>query len=462
MDRESSFAPSTTSYESTSVSGLGASSRMSTDPSQASSATIRGNPMKQAVRTQKAPPPLPFYSQAIICQGMVYCSGSIGVSPVTKQIVEGGVGDRTAQALNNLSAVLEEAGSSLRYVVKCNVFLSDMTNFAAMNRVYDTFFDDPKPCRTCVAVSELPLKTDVEIECIAHLAKAKETRKRAKRNATPADSGYGGSDESWQPSYREDAETLHRSEDSAIRTKGTRGSTPKIQGSSTPKRATNAEHSNLVNDFRITRKSPAKGSPKKKRRIDTPPSDEEIDTLMSPVDLQLQSETLANIPELRKEPYAHSTFNEKDYTDYEMERALDYFANPRNRSNQDALEDYFASLPERPKSDAVYRNRYQALKSAAWDWAKEYFSDAPESSPPLNLMHLATASPVLMDYINATTSSPQSGDWEQLFQMKRPEMVYSILGKVLEMHVFGTELFGATPEQEAVLRSKDYEMLDSD
>lgn len=125
--------------------------------------------MKQAVRTQKAPPPLPFFSQAIICQGMVYCSGSIGVSPVTKKLVEGGVGERTAQALNNLAAVLEEANSSLRYVVKCNVFLSDMTNFAAMNRVYDTFFEDPKPCRTCVAVSELPMKTDVEIECIAHL-----------------------------------------------------------------------------------------------------------------------------------------------------------------------------------------------------------------------------------------------------------------------------------------------------
>lgn len=93
-----------------------------------------------------------------------------------------------AQALNNLSAVLEEAGSSLKNVVKVNIFLSDMTNFAAMNRVYNTFFAEPKPvrrqtssqlpihdanaflqCRTCVAVKELPMKTDVEIECIAHL-----------------------------------------------------------------------------------------------------------------------------------------------------------------------------------------------------------------------------------------------------------------------------------------------------
>ncbi|KAI4095121.1 MAG: hypothetical protein LQ344_001772 [Seirophora lacunosa] len=187
MDRDSSFAPSTSSYgTATSTAGTSASSdiqdpsqdpthsTMSIDsshyPSQASSATVRGNPMRQAVETDKAPPPLPFFEQAIICQGMVYCSGQVGVSPVTKQLVDGGVGDRTAQALNNLSAVLEAANSSLSNVVECNVYLSDMTNFAAMNRVYDTFFERPKPCRTCVAVKELPLKTDVEIKCIAHLS----------------------------------------------------------------------------------------------------------------------------------------------------------------------------------------------------------------------------------------------------------------------------------------------------
>ncbi|KAL8739618.1 MAG: hypothetical protein Q9190_007597 [Brigantiaea leucoxantha] len=116
-----------------------------TDSSQASSATVRGQPMRKAILTDKAPPPLPFYSQAIVCNGMVYCSGNIGISPVTKQLIDGGIGDRTAQAINNLSAILEEAGSSLRNVVKVNIFLSDMVNFAAMNRVYERFFDDPKP-----------------------------------------------------------------------------------------------------------------------------------------------------------------------------------------------------------------------------------------------------------------------------------------------------------------------------
>ncbi|EMR85863.1 putative endoribonuclease l-psp protein [Botrytis cinerea BcDW1] len=102
-------------------------------------------PQKEAVSTDKAPPPLPFFSQAIKCQGMVYCSGSIGMDVATMKLVEGGVADRTA--------VLEAAGSSIENVVKVNVFLTDMQNFAAMNKVYAEFFHkDPKPVRTCVAL----------------------------------------------------------------------------------------------------------------------------------------------------------------------------------------------------------------------------------------------------------------------------------------------------------------------
>jgi len=127
-------------------------------------------PTKEAVLTDKAPAPLPFFSQAIKCQGMVYCSGSIGVDPASGKIVEGGVADRAAQALKNLSAVLEAAGSSIDNVVKVNIFLNNMENFAAVNEVYKkVFHKDPKPCRTCVAAYQLPLGTDVEIECTAHL-----------------------------------------------------------------------------------------------------------------------------------------------------------------------------------------------------------------------------------------------------------------------------------------------------
>lgn len=81
---------------------------------------------KEAVLTKNAPPPMPFFSQAIKCQGMVYCSGSIGMDPATNKLVEGGVGDRAAQALKNLTAVLEAAGSSIDNVVKVNVFLTTM------------------------------------------------------------------------------------------------------------------------------------------------------------------------------------------------------------------------------------------------------------------------------------------------------------------------------------------------
>lgn len=73
------------------------------------------------------------------------------------------------QSLLNLAAVLEGAGSSIDNCVKVNIFLTDMADFAAINEVYDkVFHKEPKPCRTCVAVHQLPLGTDVEIECTAH------------------------------------------------------------------------------------------------------------------------------------------------------------------------------------------------------------------------------------------------------------------------------------------------------
>ncbi|ROW07263.1 hypothetical protein VMCG_03893 [Cytospora schulzeri] len=124
----------------------------------------------EAVLTENAPKPLPQFSQAVKYNGMVYCSGNIGIDPKTSKAVEGTVKDRTRQALKNIQAVLEEAGSSLSNVVKVNVFITTMDNFATMNEAYDEFFtSSPKPCRTCVAVKQLPFDTDVEIECTAYL-----------------------------------------------------------------------------------------------------------------------------------------------------------------------------------------------------------------------------------------------------------------------------------------------------
>ncbi|KUL84100.1 hypothetical protein ZTR_07440 [Talaromyces verruculosus] len=125
---------------------------------------------KTPVLTEKAPKPLPgIYSQAIIANGVVYCSGAVAMDAETGKLVDGDVKAHTHQCIKNLSHVLEAAGSSIDKVVKVNVFLDNMDNFADMNSVYTQYWGDVKPCRTCVAVKTLPLNTDVEIECIAVL-----------------------------------------------------------------------------------------------------------------------------------------------------------------------------------------------------------------------------------------------------------------------------------------------------
>ncbi|KAG9770074.1 hypothetical protein ABEF95_008724 [Exophiala dermatitidis] len=111
----------------------------------------------------------PLFSQAIIHNGTVYVSGNIGIDPASGKLVEGSITDRTKQALENIKNVLEEAGSSLQNIVKMNIFIVDMADYAAMNKAFLEIIPDPKPARTCVCVKELPMQTDVEIECIAHL-----------------------------------------------------------------------------------------------------------------------------------------------------------------------------------------------------------------------------------------------------------------------------------------------------
>ncbi|KKY30953.1 putative endoribonuclease l-psp [Diaporthe ampelina] len=100
----------------------------------------------ESVLTDKAPKPLPQFSQAIKYNGLVYCSGNIGLDPATFVAVEGTVKDRTRQALKNLEAVLEASGSSKRNVLKVNIFITTMDDFATMNEAYDEFFSfEPKP-----------------------------------------------------------------------------------------------------------------------------------------------------------------------------------------------------------------------------------------------------------------------------------------------------------------------------
>ncbi len=112
------------------------------------------------------PESLPFCS-AVRVGETVYVSGNIGTPAGELELVEGGVGAETRQALEHMETALEAAGSSKARVVKCLVFLADMADFQAMNAVYSAFFDGHKPARSTVAVAGLAIDAKVEIECIA-------------------------------------------------------------------------------------------------------------------------------------------------------------------------------------------------------------------------------------------------------------------------------------------------------
>ena len=114
-----------------------------------------------------APAAIGPYSHAIRVGDLLFCSGQTPLDPETMTLVEGEVGEQTAQALANLSAVLEAAGLSLSQVVKTTVFLTDMGDFEAMNDAYGRTFGDHRPARSTVAVRQLPMDARVEIECIA-------------------------------------------------------------------------------------------------------------------------------------------------------------------------------------------------------------------------------------------------------------------------------------------------------
>jgi 2-iminobutanoate/2-iminopropanoate deaminase len=107
------------------------------------------------------------YSRAVWAGDMLYLAGQLGIDPSTGKLVEGGAGAETLQLLKGLSQVLETAGLSMGDVVKANVFLTDMNDFAAMNKVYETFFEAPYPARSTIAVAALPGGGHVEIELTA-------------------------------------------------------------------------------------------------------------------------------------------------------------------------------------------------------------------------------------------------------------------------------------------------------
>ncbi len=122
------------------------------------------------VHTDDAPQAIGPYSQAIVSDGWVFCSGQIPLDPATMELLDGDIADQTDLVLKNLRAVLEAAGASMDTVVKTTVFLSDMNDFAAMNEVYGRHFGDHRPARAAVQAAALPKFVDVEIECVARVA----------------------------------------------------------------------------------------------------------------------------------------------------------------------------------------------------------------------------------------------------------------------------------------------------
>lgn len=121
----------------------------------------------KAISTKKAPGAIGPYSQAIQAGDFVYISGQLGLDPQTGAFPEGGIKEQARQSLNNVKAILEEAGLSMANVVKTTVFLANMEDFAEMNSVYAEFFTEPYPARSAVAVKTLPKNALVEIEVVA-------------------------------------------------------------------------------------------------------------------------------------------------------------------------------------------------------------------------------------------------------------------------------------------------------
>lgn len=122
--------------------------------------------MKNIIRTDKAPAAIGPYSQAIEVNGMVYTSGVIPVNPQTGEI-PAGIEAQAKQAIGNLVALLEAAGTSADQVIKTTVFIKEMNDFAKINEIYATFFTKDFPARSCVEVARLPKDVLIEIEAIA-------------------------------------------------------------------------------------------------------------------------------------------------------------------------------------------------------------------------------------------------------------------------------------------------------
>ena len=123
--------------------------------------------MREVIATDQAPKAIGPYSQAIRAQGLIFTSGQVAIDPATQQVITGDVSAQTDRVLQNLAAILQKSGSGLEKVLRCTVFLKNMSDFAAMNEVYGRYFKEAPPARSTVEVARLPKDVLVEIDVIA-------------------------------------------------------------------------------------------------------------------------------------------------------------------------------------------------------------------------------------------------------------------------------------------------------
>jgi len=131
---------------------------------------MKGVKMKKQVNTSSAPAAIGPYSQGVIAGNLLFVSGQIPINPADGSLVSDSLESQANQVFENLRAIIQEAGTSFEHVLKLTIYLTDLENFAAVNKVMENYFSEPYPARATVEVSRLPKDVEVEIDAIVELA----------------------------------------------------------------------------------------------------------------------------------------------------------------------------------------------------------------------------------------------------------------------------------------------------
>ena len=131
---------------------------------------MKGVEMKKQVNTSSAPAAIGPYSQGVIAGNLLFVSGQIPINPADGSLVSDSLESQVNQVFKNLRAIIQEAGTSFEHVLKLTIYLTDLENFAAVNKVMENYFNEPYPARATVEVSRLPKDVEVEIDAIVELA----------------------------------------------------------------------------------------------------------------------------------------------------------------------------------------------------------------------------------------------------------------------------------------------------